>query len=237
MTIRYKNEGFIFFPLLALILVFFSTLLAYFFYAHHLELYDKNTDICRIEFLNQQKRTQTTLQNLLVLNPKALALFKERKRAEKMLLEALRTGNPKAIAAASAYLALVISKQTSLDLIQKKLIYSVYLDRLKTSLEVKNKIIKSESELNFKINFLAKKIPKLELVRTLPSDLAPTYQPVPQFTDTQKLQLNWKTESSLKTFSSQFWKKLKFKGKSGCIVSLIPDQSYWKPALIEDKFF
>lgn len=232
-----SNKGTIFISLSALILIFFSTLIAFFFYSNYFNFTDKTTDVCRHEFINQQKFSQQALKSIFQLNPLALSLYKKRKIAEKIFLQALRSGNPKAIAAASANLASIISQQTKLDLLQKKIINSVYLSRLKSVTQVTKQIHKIKTVLDSKVYFNHQNTPKLELIRTLPSDLAPTFDVAPNFTHSQQLQLNWKSEVKLNFFNHEFWTKIKLKRDHRCNVSLIQDQNQWKPALIEGKLF
>lgn len=164
----------IFLPL-ALSLIFSSAILA-------LLLVKKSESLqrCRVEVLQIQKDLGKSLHALLKLNPKALRLRAQKKRAFARLKKGLATSNAALIAAAKAEIAFLTAQQVKLGAEQSSI------------------LLQSESVFqkwkHAQRGLVKKEWPKA--LATVPDqpDIAPAYRPVANFTQMQTVQLNGHSE-------------------------------------------
>lgn len=153
----------------------------------HLKTWKKSQHECRHAAHKAQKHLAKGFVKLIELNPQALALRKERQKAELQLKLAIE---PRARAAAKAYLLAVIARQSMFAAKQKQII------RSSQSLAKKELINTS---------FIKKDSPPFALMPRPRNSLTPNYVLPINFTRKQKLEITWKRNRH----------QLKFKGHCG----------------------
>lgn len=175
-------------PLLVLLLM------SFFWLTWFITLKQQSQNLCHAYLLRAQMSLVETNNQILALNPKALALIKEKK----VLNLILRTGPMQARALAKVRKKQVLAKQKLLKLKQKSLFlkargqslyfYNQGQQQLKTSLQKKVQFWKPNTQ---PASMRWKTRPRHSKLRKDIRDLAPTYKRGPRHSYLQSMTLTW----------------------------------------------
>lgn len=214
--------------------------------------------VCRLKIQESQTEVANALNQLLQLNPKAVALQKKKETSQRALELALKSEVPAAIAAASAYDLLVKAEQLTLAAKQQSLIAKARRISTGTTDEAIEAI---RSALP---SFLQARVGQPEIVArpqflVLPvqvGTLTPEYKPAPGFRLMQEAKVKWMTPDEFRPMELMGAKasielsgdaeptesKLAIRIPSidlGCSVSLNSvegsEEKKWEPQITADK--
>jgi hypothetical protein len=202
-------------------------------------------NVCRAKQLQVQNKVGESLGKLLKLNPRALKLRLAQARAEKTLAVALESGFPPAIAAAETYLLKVRMQRQTLDFKQKTFIQTANAWLTFSGHSLQKELIREEnlhtaptkSWIQGTLQLMNAKVPKLAVQPDLP-DVAPQYNPVPDFEEAQAWNQTWRLEIKTVSWAQKF---LNFNGRfnRSCMTSLYPTTNQnagpWIAKLKKDK--
>jgi hypothetical protein len=212
-------------------------------------------DICRADLMEIQNRNATALKTLMALNPEVLVLRKSLEYLEFALLIAPPLAKPEIEAA----IRLVKLQQRVLDKAQKLIILTAD-NQTKMSLWVtQTKLVTYFAKRTFKQSSWV--IRNLKRIKNYPVKLAvkpdksgttaPLYETKPQFTEAQKVKLEWTAQSRLGPWLSRWLNFSKSEHKDFCSASLKENNTTdganswnqftqtkkWTPVLTEGKYF
>lgn len=178
-TTRIGAQGFAIIGLLTLSPLLLTVLVLGGYFALIITQVTKAQSVCDNQHYHLQYNLANELNALLKLNPKALALRLKANTAKIRLAAATTSGNPAAIAAASAYSSQVYLQRLKLDQEQKQILLRARLLSSRTALTANYALSKYRPET---------KTNELAVTPDLPGDLAPLYIEKLQFQNAQKSQ-------------------------------------------------
>ncbi|UOF00962.1 hypothetical protein [Bdellovibrio reynosensis] len=224
---------------LALMTAFLPILLAGFFVVFAISGFiNKDLSVkheCRKGGLEGQRAVGKILTSLLKLNSKARKLKRDLVTAQERLAAAIKVQNYPVIATSLAKISKLEIARSELDAKQRQLIREG--DQLLKTSHAKTKANIQTSLPLESILFATREVSvqgkasELAVVADY-VDIAPTYSPVPGFSEKQALQHQWSYSLSLKKPYSSFVHG-KFKFKKACAVSLESEGSTWVPQIVQ----
>lgn len=148
-----------------------------------------NQHLCQKQVLNLQIKQAKHMENLLKLNPKARALRRERRLADKALKSALRSGHPKIIMIAKAAQVAVKSRQLILRGKQQVLISQSKVGLSNSLSQIRLAQKKADGKVRFD------KVPKsLPVFSKGTESGSPTYHVFPSVAEIQMVAVQWKQQ-------------------------------------------
>jgi len=183
---------------------------------------------CRSEQLETHNQVAKELKKLLRMNPKAVKLRIQEKLAEQKLLLAITSGNPIAIAAAEVRLAQVKTLRLKLAFRQKVAIQSANTKLKIATYQISDSIKKAWNKhmqpmtpwISSRLEIRQPHTPLLAVRPDFP-DIAPVYEPVPNFEELQSWVHSWQLQLEIKS--------LHFNGRfqRSCATSLYLNKGDW----------
>ncbi|MBX3022564.1 MAG: hypothetical protein KF799_12905 [Bdellovibrionales bacterium] len=177
-------------------------------------------------------RLQTALgesmASLMQLNPRAAALRRERARAERALRLALRSGNPKAIAAAKALRYAVILAQYSHRARQLTILRRAGLQRSQATRELTFRSRKVRQSGLISQSFYSEAL----AVHPVPENsLTPSYVKAQPFANLQRHRFAFQVDLKPPFFPVD-WSLNGFRQNSECIVTLSQENTTWNARIL-----
>jgi hypothetical protein len=198
-------------------------------------------NLCRALQLEVQNKAAQKLESLLKLNPRALKLRLAQIRAEKTLALAVKSGNPAALAAAEAHLLTIRMQRQVLDLKQRSLITSANTSLKLGGLDLQRRLSQEwytqsrgvTSWLQGKLQLGSGKIPALAVQPDF-VEVAPLYEPAPQFEEAQAWHQEWQLEFRTISWADKFF-NFHERFQRSCSTSLYSENSAWSARLKKAK--
>lgn len=210
------------FPLL--VAAAFATYFSYSFLKSDLAV----LNVCRSEQLETHNQVAKQLKKLLGMNSSAIKLRLREKLAEQKLLLAMASGNPIAIAAAETHLAHVKALRLKLAFRQNVAIQSANTNLKIATYQISNSLKREWGKhmqqmapwISSRLEIQPSPTPLLAIRPDFP-DIAPVYEPVPNFEEQQSWVHSWQLQLEVKS--------LHFNGRfqRSCSTSLYQDKSDW----------
>ncbi len=237
-----SSEGFATILFLSLLPLILAAGIALFFAFDLLKSDLAILNVCRAKALAVQNKAGRNLTKLLKLNPRAVSLRAEEARAEKILVSAVESGNPGAIAAAEAYLLSVKMRRQDLHIRQRALIDTADAWLAAGGTELPRELQREwlqhhrglSSWLESRFQTGRTSLAKLAVMADLP-EVAPVYLLRPDFVEAQAWKQTWSFRLTTIGWARRY---LNFNGgfERSCTVSLYVDGEEWFARLKKDKF-
>ena len=233
MELLKRSDGFALAIMTALLPLLIGMTLLVFAVASFVQTDLEMKSICRSRGIAGQKQVAPLLERLLHLNPKAQQLHEEKLQAQ----AAAESGSTTAI----AWLAEVEAQQEILEVEQQQLIQqsNLYLQANSTlghkELSEKQAHIQNGLPLfSGSLTVATLAAPELAVRPDYP-DIAPSYSPLPDFEDKQRLEQKWQYSFSIIKPLQRFLSG-RFEFMKTCAVSLHQENFKWIPKMKKDRF-
>lgn len=196
---------------------------------------------CRKEQIQTLEKIRTHLNSLLKLNPIAKTLKIQLTTTQALLVAAIAQGNAPAVVALTKQIKIIEMRRKALDIQQKLLIQTSNIElntssarlykNLKNIASTKQKALQLFE--NASANVQWPQLTKLQVEPEYP-DVAPSYRPVPYFSERQKLVQKWQLFIKQKDTNINFLSGQNSYEKI-CTSTLVEKDSEWVIITKEDK--
>lgn len=240
-----SDKGFITFLALTLLPLILTMGLALLATQYLTKNWIQSLHICRTELLKTQDQTSSHLQNLLRLNPQALALRTALRIAQAQYLAAAAT-NPPLAAALLVRIASLQRQRVILDRAQRALIMQANFQMSQGLLQVHQRLRDQNYNNQTRLpKFLRYSIqpmpwkPKTLAIHPDRPDIAPIYELNHNFQGDQSLSVSWRSQFAIHLSAETSWFKNQNQKIDGCSATLrMPSKNSFnrfEPVLSEDR--
>lgn len=180
--------------------------------------FTRTQTVCKNHLFNMQDDISKQLNKLINLNPKALKLRLQYKRAKKQFLMAAASGNPVRIAMAEARLVAIELERSVLDTQQNNIITQANSISHSSTIKLRHELKQQQIEVELK---------SLAIRPDILGDLAPAYITLPNFRQKQTVhaQYFWKMPSWIKNQETEFF--------FACAASIEKRSDFYRATLVE----